>query len=204
MLSSLEKYKDKELYILADPPYLEQGEDITAEQISSVLTMMKSVFSYIVIDTSSSFDSKTLCSLDLSDSIILVSMINLPSIRNSQRCLDLFNRLDYGKKKIKLVINRYMPNEEITVEDVEEALGHSIYWKIPNNYFTVMSSINRGLPISKIDASSNISQNFYDLSALMTNSVQFKGKIAGADESSQGSSLDKIPVIGSILKALKI
>lgn len=171
LLSTLEKYKDRDLYVLADPPYLEQAEEITSDQINTVLSILKSVFSYIIIDTSSNFDSKTLCSLDNSDNILLVSMINLPTIRNSQRCLDLFNRLDYNEDKVKLLINRYMPNEEITVEDVEDALGHSVYWKIPNNYFTVMSAINRGQPISKIDPQSNISQNFMELAALLSNSV---------------------------------
>ena len=87
LFKTLEKYKDKDLYILADPPYLEQAEEITSEQISTVLHALKSVFSYIIIDTSSSFDSKTLCSLDLCDNILLVSIVNLPSIRNAQRCL---------------------------------------------------------------------------------------------------------------------
>ncbi|MEI7474029.1 MAG: AAA family ATPase [bacterium] len=181
LLSTLEKYKDKDLYILADPPYLEQAEEITSEQINTVLSILKSVFSYIIIDTSSNFDSKTLCSLDNSDNILLVSMVNLPTIRNSQRCIDLFNRLDYNEDKVKLIINRYMPNEEITVEDVEDALGHSVYWKFPNNYLSVMSAINRGVPISKIDPNSNISQSFMELAALLSNSVivrdnKFQGK----------------------------
>ncbi|OGI21207.1 MAG: hypothetical protein A2287_07335 [Candidatus Melainabacteria bacterium RIFOXYA12_FULL_32_12] len=204
LLSSLEKYKDKDLYILADPPYLEQAEEITSEQISSVLSIMKSVFSYIVVDTSSSFDSKTLCALDASDSILLVSMINLPSIRNTQRCLDLFSRLDYSDKKIKLVINRYLPNEEITVEDVEEALGHPVYWKIPNNYFIVMSAINRGVPIAKIDHSSNISQNFYDLACLLSNTVLIRGKtVRQLTKNSSSFGLDKIPFIGKFLSSGK-
>lgn len=171
LLSTLERYKDKNLYVLADPPYLEQAEDITTEQITSVLGILKLVFSYIIIDTSSSFDNKTLCSLDLSDNILLVSMINLPTIRNCQRCLDLFKRLDYSEDKIKLVINRYMPNEEISIEDVEDTLGHPVYWKIPNNYFTVMSAINKGLPISVINPNSNINHNFMELAALMSNSA---------------------------------
>lgn len=170
LLSTLEKYKDKELYILADPPYLEQAEEITSEQINTVLSTLKAVFSYIIIDTSSNFDSKTLCSLDNSDNILLVSMVNLPTIRNSQRCLDLFNRLDYNEDKVKLIINRYMPNEEITVEDVEDSLGHSVFWKLPNNYLSIMSAINRGVPLSKIDPSANISKSFMELAALLSNS----------------------------------
>lgn len=172
LFKTLEKYKDKDLYILADPPYLEQAEEITSEQISTVLHALKSVFSYIIIDTSSSFDSKTLCSLDLCDNILLVSIVNLPSIRNAQRCLDLFNRLDYEKDKVKLIVNRHMPNEEITVEDVVDALDHPVYWKIPNNYFTVMSAINRGLPISSVDPDANVSESFLDLAALLSNTLR--------------------------------
>ncbi|MFH0703304.1 MAG: AAA family ATPase [bacterium] len=184
LLSTLEKYKNKELYILADPPYLEQAEEITSEQVATVLSILKSVFSYVVIDTSSNFDNQTLCALDMADNILLVSMINLPSIRNSQRCLELFERLNYTKDQTKLIINRYVPDNEITVEDVEDALGHSIYWKIPNNYFTVISSINRGIPLSMLEADSNISKNFMELAALLSNTVLATDK---ANEKSEKS-----------------
>ena len=61
-----------------------------------------------------------------------------------------------------------MPNEEITVEDVVDALDHPVYWKIPNNYFTVMSAINRGLPISSVDPDANVIESFLDLAALLS------------------------------------
>jgi pilus assembly protein CpaE len=117
----------------------------------------------VVIDTTTSFDSKTLAALDLADHILLVSMVNLPSIRSSQRLLNLFERLGYDKQKIKLIVNRYMPGEEITVEDVEETLEHQVFWKIPNNYSVVMTSINRGIPISMVDNSKPMEKNFLDL-----------------------------------------
>jgi pilus assembly protein CpaE len=103
-------------------------------------------------------------------------MINLPSIRNTQRCLDLFTRLDYNAEKIMLVINRYVPTDEITVEDIEEALGHSVYWKIPNNYFAVMSAVNRGLPIYKVDYNCNINQNFIELAQLIDGKMSDSSK----------------------------
>ncbi len=161
--SSLEKYKDKDLFILADPPDIEQAEEISADDISSLLNFLKTMFGYIIIDTSSGFDIKTLTCLDVSDYIFLVLMVNLPSIRNCQKCLSLFKRLEYDEDKIKLIVNRYMEDDEITVEDVEEALNHSIFWKIPNNYFALMSSINKGIPISELDPGSDISRNFIRL-----------------------------------------
>lgn len=171
LLSTLEKYKDTSLYVLADPPYLEQAEDITAEQIATLFAVLKRTFSYIVVDTSANFDGKTITALDQSDLILLITIVNLPAIRNCQRCLDLFERLGYEKAKTKVVLNRYMENEEIKVEDVEDVLGKKIYWKVPNNYFTIMSAINKGIPVGSVNAESNISKSYRELAAMLSDNI---------------------------------
>lgn len=171
LLSTLEKYKDTSLYVLADPPYLEQAEDITAEQIGTLFDVLKQAFSYIVVDTSANFDGKTITALDNSDLILLISIVNLPAVRNSQRCLDLFERLGYEKEKTKIIINRYMENDEIKIEDVEDVLGKKIYWKIPNNYFTIMSAINKGIPVGAVNPESNVSQSYRELAALLSDNI---------------------------------
>lgn len=171
LLSTLEKYKDTSLYVLADPPYLEQAEDITSDQISKLFDVLKEAFSYIVVDTGSSFDGKTITVLDNSDLILLVTIVNLPAIRNCQRCLELFDRLGYSKDKAKIVLNRYMENEEIKTEDVEDVLDRKIYWKIPNNYYTIMSAINKGIPVGVVNPDSNIARNYRDLAAMLSDNI---------------------------------
>jgi len=171
LLSTMEKYKETSLYVLADPPYLEQAEDITAEQISTLFEVLKQTFSYIVVDTGTVFDGKTITALDNSDLILLITIVNLPAIRNCQRCLDLFERLGYEKEKTKIVLNRYMENDEIKVEDVEDVLGQKVYWKVPNNYFTIMSSINKGIPVGVVNAESNISQSYRELAAMLSDNI---------------------------------
>lgn len=162
---SLAQYtcKNGTVYVMADPLHVEDAEELTADQINAVLTVLRATFEYVVIDTTTSFDSKTLSALDLADHILLVSMVNLPSIRSSQRLLNLFERLGYDEQKIKLVVNRYMPGEEITVEDVEETLEHPVFWKIPNSYNVVMTAINRGIPISMVENSKPVEKNFLEL-----------------------------------------
>lgn len=171
LLSTLEKYKDTNLYVLADPPYWEQAKDITAEQIKKLLSALKQTFSYIVLDTSANFDDKTITALDNSDLILLITIVNLPAIRNCQRCLDLFERLGYDKEKTKIILNRYMENDEITTEDVEVALKRKAYWKIPNNYFTLISAINKGVPVSTINSESNIAQSYRELAAMLSDDI---------------------------------
>ncbi len=173
LLSTLEKYGNSSLYVLADRPDLEQAEVITSENITTLINVLRNVFSYIIIDTTASFDSKTITALDNSDLVLLISIINLPSVRNCQRCFDLFKRLGYTKDKIKIIVNRYMENDEIKVEDVEDVLGHPVYFKIPNNYFTIINAINKGLPVCEINPHSNIAKSFKELAALLSDNFTY-------------------------------
>lgn len=173
LLSSLEKFHHSNLYILADPPDLEQAEVITSENITTLINVLRNVFSYVIIDTTSSFDGKTITALDNSDLVLLITILNLPSVRNCQRCFELFKRLGYAKDKIKIIVNRYMENDEIKPEDIEEVLQHPVYFKIPNNYFTIINAINKGLPVCEVNASSNIGKSFRELAALLSDNFTY-------------------------------
>lgn len=154
---------DAKVYILADPLNVEEAEEVSAEQINAVLTVLRASFDYVIVDTNTSFDSKTLTALDLADDILLVSIVNLPCIRSSQRLLSLFQRLGYDPQKIKLIINRFVDGEEIGLEDVEDTLEHPVFWYIPNAYQAVMTAINRGIPVAAVDGGKALLKNFIDL-----------------------------------------
>ena len=170
LLSTLEKYKNTSLYVLADPPFFKQAADILPEHITKLLTMLKKTFSYIVVDAESSFDAKNIAALTESDLIFLVTIANLPALRNAQRCLELFERLGFDSSKTQILINRYMENDEISIEDIESVMNRKVYWKIPNNYFTMMSSINKGIPVSDINPDSNVAQSYKKLALHLTDS----------------------------------
>ena len=176
LLTTLEQYNKTSLYVLADPPDIEQAEIITSEDITTLINILRNVFSYIVIDTTSSFDAKTITALDNSDLILLISIINLPSIRNCQRCFDLFKKLGYSKDKIKLIINSYMDADDIKIEDVEEVLDHKVFFKIPNNYYTIINSINKGIPICDAAPNSNICKSFKQLGAMLSDNYNYTNK----------------------------
>ena len=51
--------------------------------------------------------------LENSDLVLLAMIVNLPAIRNCQRCLELFEELGLDNNKIQLLVNRYMESDEI-------------------------------------------------------------------------------------------
>lgn len=176
LLSTLEKYKDTSLYVLADPPFFKQVEGISLSDISRLFEILRDTFSYVVVDTSAGFDSKAVKALENSDMVLFVTIVNLPSLRNCQRCLEQFEKMGIDGEKINIVVNRFMENDEISSEDVEEVLNRKISWKIPNNYFTMMSAINKGVPVSMVNPDSNVALSYKNLALNISDSLYKKRK----------------------------
>ena len=171
MVDACRRYQNSTLYVLAEPPYIEQSRTISPDQVVKLFNYLRNAFSYIVVDMGTNVDKLNMSILDNSDMILLTTIINLPLIRNCQRCLDLFENLQFKDNKVKVIINRYLENDEITVEDVEKTLNKQVYWKIPNNYFTIMSSINKALPVSEVNEESNITESFAGLASKITDEM---------------------------------
>ena len=171
LIRAFEKYKDSSMYVLADPSYIEQSESITPQEIEKLFKALKKVFPYIIVDMSANIDPNSLKILDLSDWILFTSIVNIPAIRNAQRCLNLFRSRRYPEGKVKIVINRYMENDEIILEDIENTLGQKVYWKVPNNYFTIMDAINKGETIAEVNPASNIGSSFRDFASKVSDDI---------------------------------
>lgn len=169
LLSTLENYNNTNLFVLADSVFLEQQEGIRAEKIGKLFEILKRTFSYIIIDCQTNFDAINMSALTNSDLILLVTVANLPVLRNTQMCLDLFDKL--GFEKVQILLNRFMENDDINEKDVVKLIGKKIFWKIPNNYFTLMSAINKGVPVSEINSDSNISKNYKELALNLTDKI---------------------------------
>ena len=171
LIRAFEKYKDSSMYVLSDPSYIEQSESINPQQITALFKTLRRIFPYIIIDMSSNIDANTLKILDIADLILFTTIVNIPAIRNAQRCLTLFRSRKYPENKVKIVVNRFMENDDIKIEDIENTLNEKVYWKIPNNYFTIMEAINKGICIAEVNPNSNIGNSFRDFASKISDDI---------------------------------
>jgi pilus assembly protein CpaE len=141
------------LDVLAAPDSLDKVESVGPSQIVQILQFLKSCYEYVVVDTSNTFDDHTVSALDQSSTIFLISNTDLPSLRNAQRCLSIFERMGYKKEKIKLLINRYQKSLEIRSKDIEDTLSFPVAWFFPNDWPTIMNAVNSGVPLSTVNHS---------------------------------------------------
>lgn len=132
--------------ILAAPSHPQDAELIGEAQFSKVLTYLKRLYSYIVVDTSSALSDITLGAIENSDVIVLLTTQGIPAINNSRIMLGLLEALGIDKKFITLVMSRYDKRITITSERVGENLHQEVVVEIPEEPRIVVPSVNRGVP----------------------------------------------------------
>jgi pilus assembly protein CpaE len=149
--------------VLAEPSAAEDAERIEAHHVGGLLIRLKTLFDYVVVDLNHHFDAHTLEALDLADHILLMSVLELPTIRNTRRCLEVLEKLDVDDERLKLVINRHRPGKGS--ERFEKSFGYPIYWRLPNDYATAISSINAGVPVGEVGPDSVLAASLRGLAA---------------------------------------
>jgi len=152
------------MYLLSGPPRPEQAELVRENHLDRILMVLRSMFDFVVIDTTNVLGELALRALDESEIILAVLTDDLAAIYNARQCLDIFDRMGYGEDKVRLVMNRGFSNRGISSQDVEKSIDYPVFWKIPNEkYPTVLSSLNQGIPISTFKPHSKLSGSFRDL-----------------------------------------
>lgn len=148
LLASYIEQHQSGVHLLSAPFHPERSEATSADEIRKIIQFLKHHYDYVVVDTPKSFSPTTLAAFDQSDLVFLMVALDLPSLRNVQRGLPLLKRvLPRGLDQTRLVINRYQPDEEIGLKEVEQTLGLKVFWTLSNDYEAVMRSINAGKPI---------------------------------------------------------
>jgi len=167
--------------VLPSPAYLNGHVRPTPEVMSRLLDLMKSMFDYVLIDNGQSTNDTALRVIEMSDTILLISILSLPCLANTNRLIKSFLDLGYvTDDRMKIVLNRYTKNNEISLKDAEAGIKRKLFWVIPNDFSTTMSAINKGKPLSQISSRAAITKNFEDLArALQHPESQLKKKNRG-------------------------
>jgi pilus assembly protein CpaE len=146
------------LSLLAAPKEADAADEIEPEHVFEVLQRLRESYDYVVLDPQHTFDSITLAALDQSDEIVLILTLDIPAIRSTQRALEIFDRLGYPRKKIRIVVNRWSKQIDLDLRQVEKFLGEPVIGFVPSDYQTAVTSINLGRPLVLSDPNCKIAQ----------------------------------------------
>ncbi|HAF24202.1 MAG TPA: hypothetical protein DCK93_15060 [Blastocatellia bacterium] len=168
LMTSLVTPHSANLAVLAAPLEAHEAEDIKPEDVSEILHLLRQRYECVVLDLPHTFDPVTVAALDLADDILVVLTLDIPGIRATKRALKVFERLDYRRDKVHVVVNRWSKHIDVQLQKVEAHLGEQLIGFVPNDYRKVMDSINLGHPLVQADPSSKITAEIKRIAALVS------------------------------------
>ena len=164
------KHAQSGIRILAAPIKPEHADTVSGEQFSKVIKFLREMYSYVIVDTSSSLTNITASAIDNSDLLILLTTQDIPSIKNSRLFLDEIDSLGFDRKRIIFVMNKFDKRIGITADKVSENLKQEITSIIPFEE-RVIVSVNRGIPFLLVDKSRPLSRAILSLAESVRNRI---------------------------------
>jgi len=149
--------------ILPAPARPEYAEYITAAYVEKIIRTLQESYHYVIIDTGQNFNETTLTALDLSEIILFVSTIDLPTIKNVKTGLEVMDSLHYSDNKVKIVLNKATEQFGIKYKDFEDTLKKNIWAYIPEDCATVINAANKGFPFVITRPETKVSRSIYDM-----------------------------------------
>lgn len=160
---SLTKH-DTGVYLLPRPIQLSEADSITTDDFKRVLGLLKASFTHLVIDLSKAYSRLDLCSIEMSQHVVLLTQLDLPCLRNVVRLLTSLEQNDGLNEKVRIVVNRSgLDKSQISTSNAEETISREIYWRIPNNYGAVADCRNNGIPLIIQSPKAPITQSINEL-----------------------------------------
>ena len=156
--------------LLPAPRHVEDTDSMDPDQIGSILLTLRSMYDFILIDTMKTFNEINLAAFDFADMVLLITEMNIPSLRATRQALDVVERLGYSQEKVKLIVNRYQETKDFSLDEVTRSLTYPIFWKIPNDFATVNRAINLGQPLPFSAPKSPTAKSFSDLADTLVGS----------------------------------
>lgn len=169
-------HKSSGLHILTAPPRPELAEKVTGNHISQILEFMRSMFDYIVVNTSTFVSDPCLAALDAGDLILLLTTPEIAAIRNTRSFLELWDGLNMNLERVLLAINFFDSRKNLTPEKVSESLKHPVSATIPLDRETAYRAANFGVPFMLGDKASPVARGVASLADLVREQVYAVGE----------------------------
>ena len=136
------------VHLLAGPDSPEKEGVVGGEQIRKAIQFLREHYQYVLIDMPNNYYDYAVGTLDQADRMFLVCTADLPSLKNIQRTLGIFEKLGFARSRMHVVLNRFEKGDEGVDRNAVERVAGKVFWSIPNDYPTVIRSINSGIPLA--------------------------------------------------------
>jgi pilus assembly protein CpaE len=152
------------LYVLCGARTPAEADVVTHQHVSKVIPLLAADFDYVVVDTPAGLDDRTLAALECASDLLLVSSLDVTSIRSLRKAVEAMDTIGVTKNR-HFVLNRADAKVGLRVTDASEAVGLPIVAMIPSAR-EIPLSMNVGTPVVKLEPKSAVAKQMSQLTYL--------------------------------------
>ena len=90
------------------------------------------------------------------DLVLMLTELNVPNIRNLRKLWPTLKDWDQGRKKLKVVVNRYDKGNDLGMRELEMIIGEPPLAILAHDYQPLIEAINKGVPLAKVGPRSKL------------------------------------------------
>jgi pilus assembly protein CpaE len=132
------------LEVISAPPVCSAAAAPEPEQLRHVLGFVRSNYEWTVIDLGRSLSPLAMIAFEEIDEVYLVSTMDMPALHAATQVARALVSSNYGRNRIRLILNRTPARPDATPDELEKVLGHPIYAMLPDDYAALCDSYCEG------------------------------------------------------------
>jgi pilus assembly protein CpaE len=118
------------------------------------------------------------------DSVLLVTQLDLPCLRNVVRLMASFKETGKFDDRVKIVVNRVgYDTGQISLRKAQETIGREIFWQVPNDYRVMIEVRNNGVPLVQQAPKAAITQSLNQLAGALSGKTEQQGDTSSKSRS---------------------
>jgi pilus assembly protein CpaE len=154
------------LHVLPAPASPADWANITPQHVRQVIKLLAETHDYLIIDTPGAFNEVVAASLEAASLVLMVTSMDMASIKDTIVALDLLRSWSFPEEKLKVAVNHSSQANGVKPEDLSTALSREIFWQIPyDRAITATNQIGQPAVMSKPGA--RVSQSVTELARLL-------------------------------------
>ncbi len=140
---------------------------LEAKALPAVFQLLKSRYSYVIVDGGKTFSEHLITAFDASNLILMVASPDVITLYQTKWALGVLESLLFPSNMIKGIVNRAESRGGVGGREVRAAIGCEVIAEIPSDGRIVGTSVNQGVPVVTAFSHTKVAEAFIGLADML-------------------------------------
>jgi pilus assembly protein CpaE len=166
LLEGMASHITSNFHLIQSPQTIDQLMHITPSYVDRLIRIAIQHYDYVLLDLQ--LDTISLSVLELLDQLVVVTTMNVPSVRHASQILRMWESLGYAAAKLSIVVNAFHSQSIVRIADFEKTVGRRIGRVLPLETDGVETSLLKGIAAVLLKPKSDFSKTINAWAAELT------------------------------------